>query len=106
MTRVYAATSKWGQSVSSPYVWPIADDHPAPEYWMVFRFSPPIAFSDACSTARASCAEALTDRPAATTNITNLFTIMPPEHLGSVPWAYNPRNPDQIRSCFCGGQTQ
>src|SRR5262245_39564642 len=46
---------------------------------MVLRFSPPIAFSDACSTARASCADTGADSPTARTNITNLFTISPPE---------------------------
>ena len=32
---------------------------PAPEIWMVLRFSPPIALSEACRTARASCADAV-----------------------------------------------
>src|SRR5262245_46754402 len=86
----------------------MADDHPAPEIWMVLRFSPPIAFSEACRTARASCADAGTDSPTARTNITNLFTISPPESAfahsatadrppGSVPWPYNPRNPGPRR---------
>src|SRR6185369_3969385 len=48
---------------------------------MVLRFSPPIAFSDACRTARASCAEALPASPITTTTIKNLFTISPPVRL-------------------------
>src|SRR6478736_1953329 len=48
---------------------------------MVLRFSPPIAFSDACRTARASCAEALPASPITTTTIKNLFTVTPPRRL-------------------------
>src|SRR5205814_1093080 len=43
---------------------------------MVLRFSPPIALSDACSTARASCAWAVAAMNTnAATSITSLFTI-------------------------------
>src|SRR5262245_59755398 len=84
---------------------------------MVLRFSPPIVFSDACSTARASCANTGADSPTARTNITNLFTISPPESasahsatadrpLGSVPWAYNPRNPERRRRAFARAHTE
>src|SRR5258705_13727995 len=63
---------------------------------MVLRFSPPIALSDACRTARASCAEAVAaGSPSTTTRINSLRNMSPSrkEH-GSVPWAYNPRNPN------------
>src|SRR5258705_10554098 len=66
---------------------------------MVLRFSPPMALSDACSTARASCAEAVAAvSPSNTTSINSLRIIGPSKNrMRSVPWAYNPRNSEDTR---------